>query len=70
LIATSEVLNALAETHRADAKKAEIMPLINIAGWAESTRWILLLEYDRIRLASAASAGSSKVKSDNARPKQ
>jgi hypothetical protein len=60
VIATRAIVNALAEAYRPFAKKVETSPLIGIAGWAESSRWILLLEYDRSGLASAVARADSK----------
>jgi hypothetical protein len=60
VIATYEIVSALADTYRPFAKKVEISPLIGIAGWAESSRWILLLDYDRSGLTSAVARGNAK----------
>ena len=54
IIGTRETLDSLLRTHKPYANKSEISSLINIAGWAESSRSILLLQYDRTHLASAA----------------
>ncbi len=54
VIGERETVEHLAATHRPYAKEAAVSPLISTMAWAESTRWILLLEYDRGRLASAA----------------
>jgi hypothetical protein len=60
VIGRRETVEALAEAHRANAKAVEVSPLMPIAIWAESTRWILLLQYDRARLDLAAAALASK----------
>ena len=53
-IASHEVLDKLVTRYRPMAKRVEVSPLLQAAAWAESTRSILLLEYDRAQLASAA----------------
>jgi hypothetical protein len=60
LIATQQIVNALAAKYRPFAKTVEMSPLIGIAGWAESSRWILLLDYDRAGLASAVARADAK----------
>jgi hypothetical protein len=60
VIATQEIIEALAGKYRTFAQKVEISPLIGIAGWAESSRWILLLDYDRSGLASAVARANAK----------
>ena len=60
VIGTREILDSLAESFRPSAKQVEISPLMQTAAWAESTRWILLLAYDRAGLASAAASVPQK----------
>jgi hypothetical protein len=54
VMAARETLDALVEKYRPYATRAEIAPLATIAGWAESTRSILLLEYGIAQLPKAA----------------
>jgi hypothetical protein len=53
VIGTHGVLSDLLDSYRTYAKQVELSPLLETADWAESTRWVLLLEYDSNRLASA-----------------
>jgi hypothetical protein len=54
VMGSHDTLEALAGIYRPSAKLIEISPLMAIAAWVESTRWILLIEYDRSGLAAAA----------------
>ena len=54
VIAADKTLKRVVESYRPYANKVEISPLIGIAGFAESTRSILLIEYDRSHLEAAA----------------
>lgn len=49
-----ETIDGIVEAYRPYAKKVEITALIGIAGWAESSRWILLLEFNHEQIARAA----------------
>ncbi len=53
-------IEALEPIYKPFAKKAEVSPLMPVAAGAESSRWIILLEYDRAQLASAAARTGSK----------
>lgn len=54
LIGTHEILSGLVQSYRTYAKQVELSPLTQMAAWAESSRWILLLAFDQTHLASVA----------------
>jgi hypothetical protein len=54
VIGRRETIDSLADTHREFAKDVEVSSLMPIAIWAESSRSILLLQYDRAGLYRAA----------------
>jgi hypothetical protein len=60
LVLTS-IANDLVGSYRSYAKQIELSPLIQTAAWAESTRWILLLAFDQVHLASMARQDASRV---------
>jgi hypothetical protein len=60
VVGSQKVIEGIAYRYRPYAKKLEISPLGPLAVFAEGTRWVLLLEYDQIRLASAASMAREK----------
>lgn len=49
-----ETIESLANDYRSQAKNIEVSSLMQLGTSAESTRWILLLEFDRKQLARAA----------------
>lgn len=54
VVGTRDDLQGLADQYRTYAKMTEVSPLIQSTAWAESSRWILLLQCDREQLARAA----------------
>jgi hypothetical protein len=55
-----DTVEAVAPIYKPFAKKVEVSPLMPVAIWAESTQWILLLEFDPTRLGSAAATPHEK----------
>ncbi len=55
-----ETIEALDPIYKPFARKAESSPLMSVAPGVESTRWILLLEYDRTQLARAAAVARER----------
>jgi hypothetical protein len=54
VIGSREVIQGLRDKYRPNSKQIEIMPLAPVATFAEHMGWILIVEYDRFELASAA----------------
>lgn len=54
VVGAENTIESLATIYKPYAKSIEASSLINRAGWAEYTRWILLMTYDRARLSRVA----------------
>jgi len=61
VISSQEAIQRLAGEYRPDTKRFEVSPLGRIATFIESTRWILLVEYDRAQLARAAQSARQRA---------